>query len=298
MRNKLRKENINMKIVKGILNVVMAFLITLLILANFVVNVFNHTILNKEYMISQLEEKGYTQKIETDLKNEFENYQYQSGLPEEVFANLYTTDMITQDLDSMVNSIYDGTQITNHAEEIRNKIRENINAYLAQNDITLPEEGKENVAQFEDLMIEVYEEKINMSSQMIKKIAKVETEAEMIVKVVKIGLIIGLIALLLFTVLLNRKTVASLLNTLLISVLSSGIVLKLVPWVMESNIDINHILILNQTLSDFIKDIATGILEKFDFYGFVLIAIGMIGIVGNHYNRVKNGEQKKIKKVT
>lgn len=290
MRNKLRKENINMKIVKGILNVVMAFLITLLILANFVVNVFNHTILNKEYMISQLEEKDYKQKIETDLKNEFENYQYQSGLPEEVFDDLYTTDMITQDLYSMVDSIYDGTQITNHAEEIRSKIRENINAYLAQNDITLPEEGKENVAQFEDLMVEVYEEKINMSSQMIKKIAKVETEAETIVKVVKIGLIVGLIALLLFTVLLNRKTVASLLNTLLISVLASGILLKLVPWVMESNIDINHILILNQTLSDFIKDIATGILEKFDFYGFVLIAIGMIGIVGNHYNRVKNGE--------
>lgn len=287
MQNKLGKEKINMKVVKGIINVVFAFFITLLILSNFVVNVLDGTIFNKEYIMSQLEEKDYKQKIETDLKNEFENYQYQSGLPEEVFSDLYTTDMITQDVYSMIDSIYDGTQITNHAEEIKNRIRENINAYLEQNSIALPKERKANVAQFEDLMVEVYEEKINMSSQMIKKIAKVEKEAETIVKVVKIGLIVALVAVLLFTVLLNRKTVASLLNTLLISLLASGILLKLVSWVIECNIDINHILLFNQTLSDFIKDIATEILARFDLYGIVLIGIGMIGIVINHYNRIK-----------
>lgn len=290
MQNKLRKGNINMKIVKGILNVIMAFLITLLVLANFVVNVFNDTILSKEYMISQLEEKDYSQKIETDLKNEFQNYQYQSGLPEEVFDDLYTTDMIKQDVYSIVNSIYVGADIINHSEQIRNKIRENINAYLEQNNIVLPEEAKENVVQFEDLMVEVYEEKINMSSQMINKIAKIETEAEMMIKIAKIGLIVVLIAVLLFTVLLNMKTVASLINTLAVSLLASGILLKLVPWIIYRNIDINHILIVTQTLSDFMKDIAQGILSKFDFYGIVLIGIGMIGIMMNHYNRIKSEE--------
>lgn len=126
-----------MDILKKILNIVMAFILTLLLVANFMIILISNTILSKDYMESKIEENGYPQKIETDLKNGFESYKYQSGLPDEIFENLYTMDMIQDDIFSIISNIYYGTEIKNSSDKVKENISHNINQYLSQNDINL-----------------------------------------------------------------------------------------------------------------------------------------------------------------
>lgn len=126
-----------MKILKSIFNILIAFFLSLLIILNFAIIVSENTILSKEYMMSKLEENCYYEKIETDLKNEFESYKYQSGLPEEVFDDIYSHDMVKSDIDSIIDNIYDGTEVNNNSDMVSQKITQNINEYLNENNIAL-----------------------------------------------------------------------------------------------------------------------------------------------------------------
>lgn len=277
-----------MKIIKGILNVLLSFLITVLIMANFVVNIFSNTILKKEYMLSQLEKNDIYGKIEVDLKNGFENYQYQSGLPEEVFEDLYTIDMLTKDVNSMINNIYGGTEVTISSEKVRDKIVENINTYLEENNIVLNQIEQENIDKFQDLIVKVYEEKVNVVSDKINPIVNIKEKVEKIVKLAKVSLMIILVTILIFTILINRKTLEICIRTISVSLLASGILLNLVTCVIYKNIDINNILLLTQTISDLIKNILYDILSRFNYFGIGFVIIGVAGIIISNYHKIKN----------
>ena len=107
-----------MKIVKGVLNIIIAFFLTIVILANFALVLVSNTILKKDYMLSLIEENGYYEKVATDLQNGFEEYKYQSGLPDEVFQNLYSENDVRKDINSIVNNVYDGAEVTNSSENV------------------------------------------------------------------------------------------------------------------------------------------------------------------------------------
>lgn len=100
-----------------------------------------------------------------------------------------------------------------------------------------------------------------------------------VINFVKVSLLVTLIFIVILDLLANLSHIGGFLNTICISLLSSGILLNLVPWVINKNIDIANILLFEQTLSDFIKNIIFDILEKFNYYGTMFVIIGIIGIL-------------------
>ena len=97
-----------------------------------------------------------------------------------------------------------------------------------------------------------------------------------------------LVTILIFTILINRKTLEICIRTITVSLLASGILLNLVTCVIYKNIDINNILLLTQTISDLIKNILYDILSRLNYFGIGFVIIGVAGIIISNYHKIKN----------
>ncbi len=162
-----------MKIVKRIWNFGIAFLLCLGLVGGFVILLGTHTVLNKEYVLQQLAKNDYYERIQTDFKNRLEEYQYQSGFPETVFENLYTEEWIKEDVDAMINHLYDGAEMINHSANIEEQVMANINQYLLENNIDLTKTEQQNVEAFQKIIVDVYEENINILPNQVSKLSNV-----------------------------------------------------------------------------------------------------------------------------
>lgn len=276
-----------MKIVKGVINAIVAFFLTIAILANFAIILISNTILDKNYMLGLLEENGYYEKVATDLQNGFEEYKYQSGLPDEVFQNLYSENEMKKDINSIINNLYDGTEVTNSSENVRAKITENVNRYLSENNIAVNEEMQNNITDYENLIVNVYENKVNSAFSYVKDVNPMMNKIQSVVDVVKWILLGGLIIIAIFALLLNLRSMGLFVSVMGTALLASGTLLEFLNFVIQQNIDIEHILLFTQSFSDLIKYIIYHLLDKINFYGILFIVVGIVGIVISSYNRYK-----------
>lgn len=276
-----------MKVVKKIVQIIMAFFLSILILANFLMVLVSQTVLQKEYVLAKVEEVGYEEKIQTDLKNGFENYQYQSGLPASVFENLYTRSSLQADIYCVVNAIYENEEVQINSEEVRNKLEANIQQYLSENQIVLKEAELQNIQDFENIIVNVYENRVNSVADYLDTIQKVLQKVKEIAKIAQIGLIVTLAVFLLIGLVAQMREPSEFVNQLAIALLSSGVILILLQKVIHQEIDIQHILLLNQSFSDFVKYILFDLMNEINFYGMVFAIVGFCGIIWNRCRAAK-----------
>ncbi len=276
-----------MKVVKKIVQIIMAFFLSILILANFLMVLVSQTVLQKEYVLAKVEEVGYEEKIQTDLKNGFENYQYQSGLPASVFENLYTRSSLQADIYCVVNAIYENEEVQVNSEEVRTKLEANIQQYLSENQIVLKEAELQNIKDFENIIVNVYENRVNSVVDYVDTIQKVLQKAKEIAKIAQIGLIVTLAVFLLIGLVAQMRSLSEFVNQLAIALLSSGVILILLQKVIHQEIDIQHILLLNQSFSDFVKYILFDLMNEINFYGMVFAIVGFCGIIWNRCRAAK-----------
>lgn len=268
-----------MKVLKVIINIVLSFLLIFVIIGMILLNLVSNTILNKEYIISQLEEKEFYTQISREVKSGFEDYIYQSGLPEEVFEEIYTDEMIKSDLNSIINYVYEGTEITTSEETVRKNIDSNINQYLEEQGITLNSLARNSIETFKDLIVERYKENISVSNSTVTMVKEKLEYVNVIYNKIKNIPIIAMIIMIILIIIINIKTIICSLNMISISLLSSGILFKLFEMVIVKNIDIDNLLILSASLSNLITGIVRDMLYTISNYGTISIVVGITGII-------------------
>lgn len=274
-----------MKIVKGIINSILAFLLCVSFVAGFIVVLLSNTVLNEKYIVEQLAKNQFYEKVEIDLKNGFEEYQYQSGFPETVFENLCSREMIEKDVNRVIESWYQGTEMVNHSADVELQIQANIEQYLKENNMDVTEKQQKNIQDFEKMMVQVYENKVGIVSNYNKQITKAIEKGKEVIAVAKKVLIGTFVAILILTLLINVKDFLAFVSTIGTSLLASGILLELIQFVIEKNIDINHILVFTQALSDFIKEMIYDVLNKLSWPGILLIIVGIMSIIVSNYRK-------------
>lgn len=268
-----------MKIIKGIGNSVLAFGLCVSFLVGFMVMLLSNTVLNERYILTQLTKNQFYEKVETDLKNGFEEYQYQSGFPETVFENLCSREMIEKDVNSVIDAWYQGTEIVNHSADVEWQLKANIEQYLKENNMKVAEKQQKNIQEFEKLMVQVYESKVGIVGNYNQQIANGIKQAKEDTLVFQKVLISVFVAILIITLLMNRKDFAAFVSTVGASLVASGILLELMKFVIEKNVDVNHILIFTQSLSDLIKEIIFDNFAKIEWTGMGLIIVGIMSII-------------------
>lgn len=268
-----------MKIVKYVINPILSFLLILAILCSIAISLISKTILNKKYVLSKLDETEFYLQVSREVQSGFENYIYQSGLPEDTIKDLYAEELLKEDINSIIEYIYNGTEIKISSEKVRETLDNKINEYISTQNIKLTSQGKENIKQFEDLVVSEYSKNVNVSNTLYSTAKEYKEKVETVYKKIKnIPITIAIIVTIIL-ILINIKEFLVALNWISISSLSAGILLKIGEHVISKNIDIDNLVVLAKSLSNLIINIAKEILFGISEKGNLFIICGFTGII-------------------
>lgn len=273
-----------MKIIKGILNVIFAFLLVIITFIVLGKNILSNKLLNKNYMLNKMEEMQVYLQISRDVQSGFENYIYQSGLPKDTINNLYTDEMIKNDTNSILEYIYDGTEIKISDDIVRANLEQKIVSYVEGQNLKLNDQGRKNISDFEDLIVNEYKTNVNIdeynsSLQVFPIIHNVVQKLQDINQKIWHLPIIALLILLFVFILINRKNLLIAIQYLSISSLSIGVILKLTVNLVFKNFDIDNIVLFSTAMTNLVINIIKEILYSLLDNSNIFVICGIVGII-------------------
>ena len=278
-----------MKIVKLIINYILSFILIFAIMISLLFYIVNHRLLNEDYVLDKMQELQYYSQIANDINADFENYKYQSGLPEDTLTNLFTEDIVKNDINSVVHYLYKGIEISESSEIIRENLDNKINDYIASENIKLNDQSKENIEKYEDIIVNEYKRDINASSLIYKSLRKTIAQAQKYSPKIYQCSIIGVILILIIMILLNRKNLLNVINYVGISILSLGVIFKILVRYVYSTIKIDNIVLFTKALTNLTTEFIKENLFTLQDMGNLFIFSGILAIlVATIFNSVQN----------
>lgn len=268
-----------MSIYKKVICLISSFVLMIslgILIAN---NIVEDKLLNKKYIESKLEESEFHEQISREVKSAFEEYIYQSGLPKETIEGLFTEAMIKRDVSSLVNCVYEGSKITVSDAKVRDNLDKKINEYISSTGQMLTAEGRANIERFKNLIVNQYKKSINISSNGYMKVHKLVHEIQILSDEVGImpWLLLGICLFLIIA--LNRNNLLRAINYISISILSLGILLKLCVAIVMYNVDMDNLVVMTMSITNFVVNIAKETLFGLSNVGTFTIFCGLVGII-------------------
>ena len=260
-----------MKIFKNIVSIILAFLLMASILLTVAVQIVSSTILNKDYILGKLEEANYYNNVYEQIKDSLAGYIGPSGLDEEVLENIYTREQVKEDINLIINNIYENKNDKINTEDIKEKLQNNIEASVGSGLLT--KENKNSIEDFIDKIADEYVQNISHDPYFEKVGTIINKAKDMVGKVEGIIIFVPII-LAVVILLLNIKQISSAVRFISISILTSGVIGIALKLFIETKINISNILIINDSFSEVIKNVINSILNNIN-------TMSIIGIIGS-----------------
>lgn len=281
-----------MNLVKNIVNYVLATIIAICIIIFLITQLAYSSVLSKKYMLSKLDEIDYYGKIYEDVKLNFENYIHQSGLDETVLENIVTKEKVEKDTKLMISSMYDGIEETIDTQEIKDKLNQNIEEFLGTTQATKTQ--KEAINTLIDKICNEYtstlshykyENKINELYTKVKKYTEIAKKASLVT--------IALISIILL--LLNMKGIYKGFSIFGTSLTIAGFFMAIINILIHMKIKIETILLLNEAISNIIKNVLKEMLNNINIYSYSIMVAGiLLTLIANFiHNKIKYGKNHK-----
>ena len=261
---------------KTILNYILSVILAIVLIAVFFINLVCNTVLNEEYVLSKLEKENYYAKIYEQEEENFENYIYQSGLDETVLKNIVTMDKVKKDTKIIIGNIYKGTKQDIDIEEIRDNLNKNIQNSLSTTNITSSQ--RKAIDTYIDEICNEYKTTISYFSSNTKigdEFAKIVKFMSLVKNILLI--VMGIDFLLLLV--LNLKGFYKFISFSGMSFTICGLTLVFFNIFVNSRIKIKTITILNDVISEVLRNILSEELKLIINYGIISIFIGVFLII-------------------
>lgn len=282
-----------MRIFKKTIKYILTIIITVLIIAYLLINLLSSTILNESYILSKLEETGYYDKIYDYVLSNFENYIHQSGFDEKVLDNIITKEKVRNDTRAIISNIFNGIAEDIEVKDIEEKLNENINNQISG--MTLTEVQKQSIELFVKTICDEYTTTIShfkYETHINTAYSKIMEYLELGSKIILIIAGMSVISL----ILLNRKIIYRTFMYLGTSLLSSGAFFVIVNIYINAKVKVQNILILNDVISESLRNLMGDILNMELKYGVILLVLGiMFTLISNGVHNRRKFEYEKIK---
>ncbi len=249
---------------KVILYYFLEFLLSLLVFLLIILIVFKTTVLNSNYLLKKLDENNYYEELSKNIKNEFENYIMQSNLPNNVVEDLFTIDDLKEEVNRTIKDFYNGKKVSINKEKIKNKLENNIEAYLEKNNIVVTD--KSSLDQFSNEVVKIYSTRIMIASEL----TNVSSLFHKINEYVKLAIIILTILVLILSLIIKilfKKM------TLVIPIMVSSLLILIINYMLFAQINIQYITFWNDSISSIIRNIfydVSNILKKIFIFGVII----------------------------
>ena len=260
-----------MKIFRYIISIILAFLLMISILLTVALQIVSSTILNKDYILGKLDEANYYNNVYEQIKDSLAGYIGPSGLDEEVLENIYTREQVKEDINLIINNIYENKNDKINTEDIKEKLQNNIEASVGSGLLT--KENRNSIEDFIDKIADEYVQNISHDPYFEKVGMIINKVKDMIGKVEGIIIFVPII-LAVVILLLNIKQISSAVRFIAISILTSGVIGIALKLFIETKINISNILIINDSFSEVIKNVINSILNNIN-------TMSIIGIIGS-----------------
>lgn len=270
---------------KKVISYIICIILAITILLASAVYIASNTVLNKDYILEVLENNNYYEKTYDNIKSSFSQYILQSGLDENVIDNLYTEEEIKEDVNIVISNIYANENQKLDTDKIKLNMESNINMYLENNNIKLNSEQKKSIEKFVATIEKTYEDEISYSSYLSKLGNKVYKINKIIDKTQKV-LYGSVIVLILILICINIREFSLSINYIGVTMLASGIVNIITKIYINSKININKIMLINEDISNVMINILNEIVNSIQSYGWIMFGIGLILVLLT--NLIKN----------
>ncbi len=276
-----------MNVAKKIVSYILAFILMIILTCTISLNIASKTILKQSYLVLKIESNNYYKKLDDSIKNGFEEYIQQSGLDEEVLENLYREEDIRKDIGIVINNIYENKNDNIDTNKIKTKLKENINIFLKTT--KLDSKQSEAINQFTNKIAEKYESEIT-HTEYIKNVSKIIVKINKNLDIANKILIIAGIVIIVLILLINVKTISSAFSSIFISLLSAGTLLIIPKIFVNTAIEINTIMIIDEAFSNLVRSIVLDILGIVTKYGITFVVASAVLILITNVIKYQNNE--------
>ena len=272
---------------KKIISYIFSFILAILIILICFFTILKSTVMSKEYVISKLESANYFERINEEIIEQFKNYTIQSGLTDNVLENLFTPEKLEEDINNVINSIYTGEKLQIDTSEIKENLKENILSEVEKEGKTVDFQD-ESIKEYLSAIENAYESQVSYSTSTVNSIGNTFSKILKIFDKVDTVLYIVAIVLALIIVILNIKDIIGL-KYIATSLMVSGIFVLLTKILIETNMNLQNIMIINQASTNVLQLVIKDVLEKILTLGSTLTIVGVVSCL--IYNILKKERQ-------
>ena len=277
-----------MKVIVNIIKFIVITILTICVISIGIITTVSSIILNQDYITQKLEETNFYAEIYESVKSNFENYIYQSGLDEEVLNDICTEEKVKNDINIILNNIFQGTDEKIDTTEIADNLHANIDALGIKNS-----RNEEAIEQFVTQICNEYTNTVlhtDYEDNIHDMYVKANTILSKIYDIVTITLVLGIIVL----ALLNFKKPSKNIQGIGIVLFATAIFNFIACSIVTSKINIQGIKIFNDAFSNVIVKIIQETIDKIMAFGAGVIVIAIILIAIYAAIMAKNNSKEKI----
>ena len=260
-----------------IIKYILSFILMICIIASITIGIVANTVASKDYLLAKLEEIDFYNKTGEKIKDTFKNYILQSGMDETVFENIYSDEKLKQDINMLVDAIYENKELQIETESVKTKLTENIDNYLNQNNLKV--NNRTEIDTFVNTIVNTYKNGIVFSASILEKVTPITTKVIGLIHHYQPIVYMATVLLAVILVLSNLKDKTEILKYLGISMLSSGIMLIIAKIFITAKINIDGITIINDMVSELIHNVANQILNNIFYFGIGISIVGLIAVI-------------------
>ena len=279
------------KVIETIIKIILVILLFITIFAFGILNILSNTILNQEYTLNKLEETNYYANIYSQIKSDFRNYIYQSGLDENVIEDIVTPEEVKNETRNIIVGIYNGLHEDVDTTKIHDRLNDNINKSLEGKKID--SQTQEAINTFVNQIVDQYQETITKTeyeNQIYKNFSKIQKIVNK-GKKITILLAVTLGALIIIT---YYKKIFKNIAYLGTALFSDGIAYIFLDMYISKKVDIENLTILNDAITITLREYLQSILKEIFLYGGILLIIGLaLIILGNTIHGLKYYSKKR-----
>lgn len=265
-----------MKNIKTILRYILSTILAISMIIYIFINIASSTILSESYILSKLEQTYYYDKIYENVKSNFENYIYQSGLEESVIVDIVSKEKIEKDTKIIISNLYDGLNENIDTQEIKDNLNTNIKNSLGNNKLNIT--MQKAIDTFVEKICNEYTSTIS-HNEYEKQINNVYKKIMNYIGVAQKALLIVMgVCIILLLVISLRRIYKFFVNTG-VALTISGAFLVIVNIYINMKVKIQTITILNNAISFTLRNILQDLLNNIVNYGSILLVSGIVLII-------------------
>lgn len=264
------------KVIETIIKIILVALLFVCIFTFGILNILSKTIFSQEYTLEMLDKSNYYANIYSQIKSDFRNYIYQSGLDENVIDDIITLDEVKADTQRIVSGLYNGLHEEINTDKIAERLNTNIDTSL--NGRKIDNKTREQINIFVDQITTQYKETMT-KTEYENQIYKYYSKAEKMIDIgKKTSIILAAILGIIIIVTYFRKLFKNVayVGT---AVFATGLAYYIMENYITQKVQIENLTILNDAITLLLREYVLSIMEKIATYSYIYLAIGLVLIV-------------------